>query len=376
MTARRIAEHAVAHELPEVCVVLHGGEPLLLGRDRMRWVLSTLTSHITPVARIDLRIHSNGVQLNEQWCDLFDEYGVKVGVSLDGDQAANDRHRLFNDGRSSHARVLNALALLRQPNYRHLYSGILCTIDLANDPIVVYEALAAQDPPNLDLLLPHATWERMPYRPAGINSPYADWLLQVFRRWNRDGRRIPIRFFGSLLSAAHGGPSFSEAIGADPADLLVIETDGYWEQPDSMKTAFNGAPATGMHVFAHSVDDVARLPAISDRQRGIKALCATCRDCQVVRVCGGGLYAHRYRAGSGFDNPSVYCADLKTLIGQVIAEEGAAMSGQRAMHRLPAGAFDALAAGPGNVDAITTLAQMRLSMARSLVAAVADANDE
>ncbi|MDX2778353.1 radical SAM protein, partial [Streptomyces caniscabiei] len=28
---RRIAEHAVAHRLPDVRVVLHGGEPLLLG---------------------------------------------------------------------------------------------------------------------------------------------------------------------------------------------------------------------------------------------------------------------------------------------------------------------------------------------------------
>ena len=375
MTAQRIAEHAVTHGLPEVSVVLHGGEPLLLGRDRMRRVLSTLTSHIVPVTRIDLRIHTNGVRLNEQWCDLFNEYGVKVGVSLDGDQAANNRHRLFNDGRSSHAQVLNALALLRRPNYRHLYSGILCTIDLGNDPIMVYEALVAQDPPKLDLLLPHATWERMPYRPAGAGSPYADWLLRVYRRWNLDGRRIPIRFFGSMLSAAYGGPSFSEAIGADQADLLVVETDGFWEQPDSMKTAFAGAPATGMHVLTHSVDDVARLPAISARQRGVKALCATCRDCRVVQVCGGGLYAHRYRPGSGFDNPSVYCADLKALIGHVISEEDAAMSGRRALHRLPAGAFDALSAGPGNVGAISALAHMRLSMTRALVAAVASADD-
>ena len=63
---------------------------------------------------------------------------------------------------SSHAQVLAALALLRQPRYRHLYAGILCTIDLANDPVAVYRALARESPPNLDLLLPHATWEHPP----------------------------------------------------------------------------------------------------------------------------------------------------------------------------------------------------------------------
>src|SRR5882757_9274515 len=33
--ARRIAEHARAYGLPEVRVILHGGEPLLAGRDRL-----------------------------------------------------------------------------------------------------------------------------------------------------------------------------------------------------------------------------------------------------------------------------------------------------------------------------------------------------
>lgn len=34
-------------------------------------------------------------------------------------------------------------------------------------------------------------------------------------------------------------------------------------------------------------------------------------------ICGGGLFAHRYRAGDGFHNPSVYCADLLHLIKHV-----------------------------------------------------------
>ncbi|MFM9559368.1 FxsB family radical SAM/SPASM domain protein, partial [Streptomyces caniscabiei] len=43
----------------------------------------------------------------------------------------------------------------------------------------------------------------------------------------------------------------------------------------------------------------------------------TCRACPLVRICGGGHYAHRYRPGSGFRNPSVYCADLDVLIRHI-----------------------------------------------------------
>src|ERR1700722_18696823 len=193
--ARRISEHAHRHRLARVSVVLHGGEPLLLGHERLRSLLFTLRSVIDPVTRLGLTVHTNGVLLDERLCELFSAYGVRVGVSLDGDRAANDRHRRFADGRSSYPQVLRALALLRRPESRHLYAGILCTVDVANDPVAVYEAVVAQAPPRLDLLLPHANWDNPPRRQPGSHAPYAAWLGQVHDRWVTDGRPVPIRFF-------------------------------------------------------------------------------------------------------------------------------------------------------------------------------------
>lgn len=375
--ATRIADHAASHQLDEVHVVLHGGEPLLLGYDGLRATLTTLRSVIDPVTRLDLRIHTNGVLLDEKLCELFADYGVKVGVSLDGDRAANDRHRRFPDGRSSYPEVLRALALLRRPEFQHLYSGILCTVDLNNDPVAVYEALIAEAPPCLDLLLPHATWDQPPPRPGGVHTPYAAWLGQIHARWVADKRPVPIRLFDSLLAAWHGGPSGSEAVGLDPVDLLVIETGGDWEQTDSLKTAFDGAAATGLNVFTHSVDEAAAHPGVAVRRRGLSGLSVTCRSCSLVRACGGGLYAHRYRSPNGFNNPSVYCDDLKVLIPQVTEMPKAApaarapIAGPATGHVLPAGAFDALSAGPGDAGAIASLLETRISITRALLATVA-----
>jgi uncharacterized protein len=384
--ARRIGEHARCHQLARVSVVLHGGEPLLLGHERLRGLLSTLRSVIDPVTRLGLTIHTNGVLLNQGLCDLFSEYGVRVGVSLDGDRTANDRHRRFADGRSSHKQAMRALALLRRPDYRHLYAGILCTVDVANDPITVYEAVLAQAPPRLDLLLPHATWDHPPGGPPGVHAPYAAWLGQIHARWVKDGRPVPIRFFDSLLAAWEGRRSGSEAVGLDPVDLLVIETDGGWEQADSLKTAYDGAPETGLEVFSHSVDEAAAHPGVAARRAGIGGLSRACRACSIVRACGGGLYAHRYRSGSGFDNPSVYCDDLKVFVPQVInAPPRAAMATMTELpprlpsragegvvpHGLGVEAFDLLAAGPGDRAAMAVLADAMYSVNRALVGAVA-----
>lgn len=328
-TARRLAEHATTHALPSVTVILHGGEPLLAGPARLRRVCEELGSALNGIAELDLRIHTNGVQLSPRYLDLFDEFHVRVGISLDGDRAANDRHRRFADGRSSHPMVLRAVELLREERYRHLDLGLLCTVDIPNDPVAVQDALAGLRPPLVDFLLPHATWDDPPPRPDGSPTAYADWLLTVFDRWTEQGRPMPVRMFASVLSSLNGGPSLTESLGLAPTDLVVIETDGQLEQVDSLKSAYEGAAATGFDVFRNTFDEVAAHPGVRARQLGLAGVSETCRRCPVVRSCGGGLYTHRYRSGSGpegldsapeglldsgFDNPSVYCADLAALI--------------------------------------------------------------
>jgi uncharacterized protein len=364
--ADRLAEHAATHHLARLQVVLHGGEPLLLGGPGLRRIIEILRARIEPETALDLRIHTNGVRLTEQLCELFVEHRVKVGISLDGDRWANDRHRRFANGRSSYHMVREALAMLRRPEYQPAYAGILCTVDIANDPVSVYEALAAEQPPRLDLLLPHANWENPPPGPGSGPAPYAAWLGRIYQRWDAEGRPFGIRLFDSVISAARGGSSWSETVGLDPVTFAVIDTDGAWEQADSLKTAYQDAPATGMTVFTDPVDRVAEHDGFVARRAGLAGLCAQCRSCPVVRICGGGLYAHRYRAATGFDNPSVYCADLMALIGQI-----AAPSPRAPGHRLPPASRDAFAEGPGDANGMAVLAAAQLSITRALVTGVA-----
>lgn len=383
--AVRIAEHAAEHGLEVVQVILHGGEPLLLGPRRLSEVFEALYTEIGPVTQADLHVHTNGVLLSEELCDVFARYRVKVGISLDGDRAANDRHRTFADGRSSHGRVLKALELLRRPEYRHLYAGILCTVDVANDPAAVLDALLAEKPPYIDFLLPHATWDHPPPRPPGETTAYAAWLNTVFDRWVGLGRPVPVRLFESIEASAVGEPSGYEGIGLDPVDLLVIETDGDWEQVDSLKTAYDGAPRllgraadAALNVFEHSVDAAAAHPAVAGRQAGIANLGDTCRACPLVERCGGGHYAHRYRTGTGFRNPSVYCDDLKSLITHIGAPERASADAASIGSRVPAypsfDLTDIAAIGDGPVDSARALrlASTQLLITRAHLARIGE----
>lgn len=314
-TAARFATYAREHDLADVTVILHGGEPLLAGPARLRAICDEFSLAFAGVSRLKLKIHTNAVQLSRRHLDVFREYDVAVSVSLDGDQAANDRHRLDRRYRSSYHRVLRAIDLLRTEEYRHLFGGLLCTVDVANDPVAVHDALTALSPPRIDYLLPHSTWDTPPPRgSSGSATAYAEWLLAVFDRWTEQGRTVRVRTFDSVLSTLRGGPSLTEAMGLAPSDLAVVETDGSFEQVDSLKTAYDGAPATGYHVDEHTFEQVARHPGVQARQRGLLGLSRTCQECPVVQSCGGGLYAHRYSSEREFDNPSVFCEDLRALV--------------------------------------------------------------
>jgi uncharacterized protein len=317
-TAERIGEHARSHHLRNVTLILHGGEPLLAGHDLI-WRLVTLTRKACgPGIQVAARIQTNGVRLDESYLDLFGELGVTVGISLDGVAAAHDRHRRFANGRGSYTAVEAGLRKLAEPRFQHLFGGLLCTVDLHNDPIETYEALAAFHPPRIDFLLPHGTWDKPPpgrVRDPG-HTPYGDWLIRVFNHWYHDPR-TGVRLFEEIMRLLLTGESSGEAIGLAPARMVVIETDGSIEQVDSLKATYHGATQTGLHVSRNSLDDALSTPGVVARQIGVRALAAECRSCPIHQICGGGLYPHRYRSGSGFANPSVYCPDLMRLIYHV-----------------------------------------------------------
>jgi uncharacterized protein len=316
LVARRIGEHAREHCLDRVRLILHGGEPLLAGPDLIARLVTATRAQAGPGIRVDASVQTNGVGLSYSYLELFDELTVGVGVSVDGDATAHDRHRRFASGRGSYAAVSAALRRLR--DFPHLFNGLLATIDVRNDPVATYETLADFDPPRIDLLLPHGTWASPPPGrvPDPGATPYADWLTSVFEQWYPKPR-TGIRLFEEIMQLLLGGAANSESVGLSPARMVVIETDGSIEQTDTLKIAFDGAPATGLHLATSPLDDALRQPQVAARQIGVQGLAADCRACPVHRVCGGGMYAHRYRPGTGFANPSVYCPDLMALIGHI-----------------------------------------------------------
>jgi uncharacterized protein len=310
----RIVQHVERHDLKRIAVAFHGGEPLLAPVTELGEIAAAVRESVPPTTQVTLSLQSNGLLVSERVLRALLEHTIRLGVSLDGGRAGHGRFRRGIRGESTFDQARRGLRLLGGEEFQPIYAGILCVVDVHSDPIDTYESLLSFRPPAVDFLLPHANWSTAPRADVPL-AAYGEWLVRVFDRWyGAEVQETRIRLFEELLQLILGGPSASEQIGLSPVAVAVIETDGTIEQSDSLKSAYDGAAATGLSVFHDSFDRVLEHPGFVARQIGLAALSDTCLSCDVVKACGGGMYAHRYRAGTGFRNPSRYCEDLRALV--------------------------------------------------------------
>lgn len=347
--AARAGEHARKHALRQLIVTLHGGEPLLAGRDRIRYLVEAFRWHVPAKTATRFFITTNGLLLNRRMASVLDELGISVSISVNGAQESHDRSRPFKDGRGSYELVQARIAGVLDSPHADIVRRIVCVIDVESDPLETIDALLRlkstwRSDDVIELLLPHGNWTSPPPRidpardPHAGPTPYADWLRPIADYWftaNKAGETLPmIQPFDNAWRELLGRPWGGEHFGLSRPRLAVIETDGSYERVDVLKSTKEGAARTGLSIWEHSLDDLAR--AMGPRIVGIAHLADVCQRCEIVDVCGGANESHRFRAAGAtrhrtahidnvpptagpahakeidpeFRHPSVYCADF------------------------------------------------------------------
>ena len=314
-TILRIKEHADEHNLTNISISLHGGEPLLVGYDNFVHYIFTIKD-ILKGFKLMIGIQTNATLLNEEFIILFTKEKISVGVSYDGPPLINDKNRIYHNGKGSGLDVESGLNLLKD---KKCFSGILCVIDVNASPIDVWRYLSDFKPPIIDFLLPHANWSNLPeHHNKKQFEKFGDWLIKIFDDWyNGYNSHVRIRLFEEIIKRLLGEHGTLETLGIEPIGLVTISQNGMYEQVDTMKSVHEGAHLLGMSVNEYSLNDLMTNNHITSRQNGIEGLSNTCKQCEIVNVCGGGYYPHRYSSNGGYENPSVYCKDLFKLISHI-----------------------------------------------------------
>ncbi|MFH9355017.1 radical SAM protein [Kitasatospora sp. NPDC017646] len=297
-------------------VELHGGEPLLLGKERMRRLIQLLRAEC-PDVTLKFHLQTNGLLLDEEWCVLFEEEQVRIGVSLDGPPELADRHRVDRQGRGTTRRVIDNLARLRvtSPSFANIFSGVLCVIDPVANGGEMVDWFLEHGFGAFDFLLPDGNYVNLPQGWTGPEA-YLAFLTSAFERWYELGAAAPsIRTFEIIMRAFIGVQPDLDAFGGDLRRICVVETNGAIGLSDTVRMCGGKYAQDLFYVSTSDLKDPGQYFDVASLQKP----CTTCQKCPAFRACGGGYLPHRYD-GYGFDNPSIYCNVLYKLVERIYGQ--------------------------------------------------------
>jgi uncharacterized protein len=321
----RIKVHAQKHKIDEVILSFHGGEPLLLGPDRLLNLSKIFRSIESDSLEVSLTMQTNGTLLNDDFINIIKDMEIYIAISIDGPKNVNDVHRVDHSGESTYESTFNGLELIKQkaPDF---ITGILSVIDVSNDPLEVFDFIGSLGIRDVDFLLPHYNWVTLPPRPSvkwDKNSDnkeilYGKWYIEIWNEWiNGRNNNIRIRFFENIIRQLCNKGGLYEVMNSDPVSLVTIATNGDIEGVDTLKSTGGGVQKLGVNIFENSLDDVLNNHHIIARQNSTNSLCEKCNACNNLSACWGGYFPHRFDNEASFDNPSVYCDDLYWLIDEM-----------------------------------------------------------
>jgi uncharacterized protein len=328
-TLVRVREHSIKHGLDHQFFSFHGGEPLLRGIEFFRQAVARAKEVMRPEIEIGFGTQTNATLMTADFAQAFADLQIGVGVSIDGPRNVHNRYRVYSNGDPSFDDTMRGISHLLEGPGRRAFGGILAVINVAEDPVEIFDFLAQFNPPQLDFLEPHGTWDRLP---MGKSTPddtvYGDWLIKLFDYWFSGHRSdVPIRKFEEIIEHLYGGRGQVESFGLEPVNLVTVATDGAIEAVDCVKASCPDAEVLGLNIFDHSFDDVLEHPSVRARQIGELALADRCLNCEHVSICGGGYYPHRYSRETAFTNPTIFCTDYCKLIDHISHRVGEAING-------------------------------------------------
>ncbi|MDZ7332431.1 MAG: anaerobic sulfatase-maturation protein [candidate division KSB1 bacterium] len=303
-----VRQYLQCNEAPVVNFAWQGGEPTLLGIDFFKTVVA-LQKRYADGKTIENAFQTNGILLNDQWCEFLAENRFLVGLSLDGPENLHNMHRVDKAGQGSFDRVMQGLERLKKHGVEF---NILTAVNRANSqlPLEVYHFLKqvgsgfiqfipivervriSHHHPHRQLVSPDDQSEAVVADWSVEPVQFGKFLIEIFDEWVRNdvGRQF-IQLFEVALQRWSG---------QEPSLCLFAETCG-----KALAIEHNGDLYSCDHFVypTHRLGNILERSLIelvtSDQQRRFgnnkhDRLPQFCHDCSVLFICRGECPKNRF----------------------------------------------------------------------------------
>ncbi|MBE8596159.1 cyclophane-forming radical SAM/SPASM peptide maturase XyeB [Xenorhabdus sp. BG5] len=309
----------VENEIEVIQVDFHGGEPLMMKKERFNRMCEILREGNYGRSRLVLALQTNGILIDNEWISIFEKHQIHVSVSIDGPKHINDRYRLDRKGKSTYEGTVNGLRMLQNAWTQGRLSGEPGILSVANAKAngeEIYRHFTKElKCQRFDFLIPddqHADSIDV----EGIGR----FLNEALDAWFADGQpKIFIRIFNTYLGTMLNN-QFSRVLGmsanVESAYAFTVTADGQLRVDDTLRSTSDQIFSAIGHVSELTLARVLESPNVKEYLSLSSELPDACCGCVWSKICHGGRLVNRFSRANRFHNKTVFCLSMRLFLSR------------------------------------------------------------
>jgi len=295
-------------------IILHGGEPLIVGQRFLEQICALRNQLGVPVAPFAMQ--TNGTLITPALAEFFRSHSIGIGVSLDGPPALQDHQRPLKSGRGSYERVLRGIQRLRAVGMKPMIACVV-TQDSLSQAEAIYDHFIQNGITSFDFLPcfeldPHT--ERI-YDSAVSPYDFGIFMIEIFDRWWRDDDPdVHVRLIDNVMAGLMGGRprlcQFSGTCGL----FMSVNYNGDVYPCD----LFIGLPEFCLgNIHERSLFELWKSEVLVQFRAQVSSVRPMCRDCEWLSACRGGCSMHWYLGGGDLVSINRYCESRQMVFAHI-----------------------------------------------------------
>ncbi len=242
-----IDQYINSNNSSEITFSWHGGEPLLAGIQFYKKALNLQRKHNTKNKTISNTLQTNGVLINDEWCNFFKKNNFLIGISIDGPEDIYSKYRYKKNGESVFKTVIESIVKLKKyaVNFNTLSVINNMSESRGKEIYIFLKSLGVeymQFLPSVDFIYDSKTYAKRaiisPFignsertytkAPWSVSATgYGQFLIDVFDEWIKsDVSKIFVQTFDMTLCAWCGARPPVCAYQESCGDVLTVEHNG------------------------------------------------------------------------------------------------------------------------------------------------------
>ncbi len=306
-----------ALEPSQIKLAWQGGEPTLMGLEFFQKAIEVENKNARPGDCWGNSLQTNGVVLDEEWCEFLARNRFLVGLSVDGPPELNSMRKLRN-GRPGDELAMRALSRLKEHRCEF---NILIVVSSANvdHPEQVFRFLVDNDL-HFSQCIPctEPAAEGKGLTAESITAAgWAEFMIRFFELWvENDDPTYYNRHIDNWLHLYFRLPPESCEYRPDCSNLLTIEWNG-----DVYPCDFFVEERYRMgNVLEDTLEHMLQGRRFRRFVSRAEEVPAACRECEWLWACNGGCYRQRGKLGIGQGDKPYMCEANKRIFSHVFGK--------------------------------------------------------